>query len=73
MPTMIDNIFPKWRIYVTHCYRLSNSTVEDQIKANGVFTLTDYTKGVQPLDLNHGGEQHVTVIGHDRSVVTITT
>lgn len=52
---------------------LSNQTVDDEIKASGVYSLSEYSKGVQPLDLNHGGEQHVTVIGHDRSIVTMAT
>lgn len=50
-----------------------SSTSPDNIKKDGVYNFTDYLKGVQPLDLNTGGQQHVTVIGHDHVVVTISS
>lgn len=41
------------------------------IDDNGVQPLSRYLNGSQPLQLNTGGEQHVSIMGTDGLVVTI--
>nr|XP_039256577.1 glutathione hydrolase 7-like isoform X1 [Styela clava] len=49
----------------------SNPAVVEQIVDNKTFPIVNYLNDTQPLSLNKGGEQHVTVVGYDGYIVTI--